>query len=82
MPQKAPPKQQLAQILHSKLPIAREEEGIKDLTKLIKAASKEDLISLGLQPPAVPELCLHSIAEDQPLTVRLQAVQVGVFAVQ
>lgn len=44
--------------------------------KVIKACSKEELHGLGLQPPPVPELCLHSIGENQPLAARLEAVQV------
>lgn len=79
VPAPATAKQQLDHILHSKLPVAREEGPIKGLSKLIKAVSDEQLIGAGLQPPAVPQLCLHSIAEDQPLTARLQAVQVRVF---
>jgi hypothetical protein len=44
--------------------------------KVIKACSREELSGLGLQPPPVPELCLQSIGEHQPLAVRLGAVQV------
>jgi hypothetical protein len=44
--------------------------------KVIKACSREELNGLSLQPPPVPELCLHSISDHQPLTARLAAVQV------
>lgn len=51
------------------------QEGVRDVLKLIKACSTEDLVELGLHPPPLPVLG-PILSSQQALPARLHSVQV------